>query len=126
LDVFEMRARVSEEQIRSLVERFYQRVRGDDLLGPVFAARIPDAGWPAHLDKLTDFWSTALLGSGRYRRNPLIVHQELPGLTPGHFTRWLELFGETARGVFPEEVAAAIHGRATRMGRHLERSCVAV
>ncbi|HVS13216.1 MAG TPA: group III truncated hemoglobin [Thermoanaerobaculia bacterium] len=124
MNVFELRARVSEEQIRLLVHRFYRQVRADQLLAPVFAARIAEPAWPGHLEKLCDFWSTALLGTARYRRNPLAPHLELPGLTGAHFDRWLELFRATLDDVFPQDIARAIHSRATRMGRHLESACV--
>ncbi|MDA0312450.1 MAG: hypothetical protein O2992_10090 [Gemmatimonadetes bacterium] len=49
-----MSARVTEVQIRTLVFTFYEQVREDDLLGPVFASHIDDR-WGPHLEKMCDF-----------------------------------------------------------------------
>ena len=46
----------TEEEIRTLVHDFYDDVRQDALLGPIFNSRIHD--WDAHLAKLVDFWSS--------------------------------------------------------------------
>lgn len=83
----------SEEEIATLVQRFYARVRRDAQLGPIFNARIHD--WPAHEAKLCDFWSSALRGTRRFRGTPMPLHAALPGLTAGLFQHWLQLFDET-------------------------------
>ncbi|MBI3531281.1 MAG: group III truncated hemoglobin [Burkholderiales bacterium] len=84
----------SEEEIAELVNRFYARVRRDEQLGPIFQAHVHD--WDAHLVKLTDFWSSALRGTRRFRGTPMPVHAALPGLTAGLFRHWLQLFEATA------------------------------
>jgi hemoglobin len=119
MHIFEMRARVTEADIRRLVHGFYDSVQTDALLGPVFAARIAAGEWPAHLDKMCSFWSTILLGTGRYLGNPMLVHHGIPGLTPDHFDRWLGLFAVVLGEVFDRETASAIHGRAARMAERL-------
>ena len=83
----------SEDEVVFLVHNFYASVRKDDLLGPVFEAHVDD--WDEHLAKLVDFWSSALRGSARYRGSPMVAHAALPGLNPGLFHRWLELFRKT-------------------------------
>ncbi len=83
----------SEEEIATLVQRFYARVRHDAQLGPIFNARIHD--WPAHEAKLCDFWSSALRGTRRFHGTPMPVHAALPGLTAALFQHWLQLFDET-------------------------------
>ncbi len=84
----------SEEEIAELVNRFYARVRRDEQLGPIFHVHVHD--WNAHLVKLTDFWSSALRGTRRFRGTPMPVHTALPGLTAGLFRHWLQLFEATA------------------------------
>lgn len=84
----------SEEEIATLVQRFYARVRRDAQLGPIFNARIHD--WPAHEAKLCDFWSSALRGTRRFHGTPMPLHAALPGLTAALFQHWLQLFDETA------------------------------
>ena len=86
--------------------------------------KIGEEEWPKHLDGVTDFWETALLGAGTYRRNPLGPHLSL-GLHAEHFDRWLQLFGQTAHEVFPRQVADSILNRARRMAGHLEKECEA-
>ena len=89
---------VTEEQIRVLVDRFYDRVRADDRLEPIFAAAIVD--WDQHLQIMRDFWSTVLTQSGRYRGCMMSPHFGLP-IAVEDFDRWLELFRPTARESLP-------------------------
>jgi len=84
----------TEEEIRALVHAFYARVRQDERLGPIFDAHVDD--WDRHLAKLTDFWSSVLLRTGRYSGTPMPKHIALPELDAGLFQRWLDLFRETA------------------------------
>jgi hemoglobin len=78
-----------------LVHAFYERVRQDPVLGPIFNAHVDD--WDHHLAKLVDFWSTILRRTGRrFTGTPMPKHVALPGLTADLFQRWLTLFRETA------------------------------
>ena len=62
---------ITEAMIRQLVDAFYTKVRADAVLGPVFEAKIDN--WDQHLAKLTDFWSSIVLMSGRYKGRPTAV-----------------------------------------------------
>lgn len=105
-----------QDDIRRLIDAFYGLVRQDELLGPVFAARIPDGHWPTHLDTMTRFWTAALLGQAAgYRGNPGAKHLYLP-IEKAHFTRWLALFGQTVDALFEGENAAEMKVRALKMG----------
>ena len=68
---------LDETAIACLVDTFYERVREDALLGPVFNAAVHD--WPAHKRTLTDFWCSVALRANRYRGNPMGVHRALSG-----------------------------------------------
>ena len=46
---------IDDAFISQLVESFYDTVRQDDMLGPIFAERIGD--WPHHLARMKDFWA---------------------------------------------------------------------
>ena len=48
--------------------------------------------WDAHLARMTDFWSAALLRTGRYSGRPVERHRSIGYLAAGHFDRWVELF----------------------------------
>ena len=87
--------------ISSFVDRFYARIRSDDLLGPIFAARIAD--WPSHLEQMKRFWRSVLHNSGEFNGSPMRKHVAIDGLDEHHFARWLTLFRETLRD---EEVSA--------------------
>lgn len=106
----------NQEDIRRLIDAFYTVVRRDELLGPVFAARIPDGHWPTHLDTMTRFWTAALLAqSAGYRGNPGAKHLYLP-IGEEHFERWLALFGEIVDGMFVGDNATEMKLRARKMG----------
>ncbi|KMO19661.1 group III truncated hemoglobin [Methylobacterium platani] len=111
---------LNDSSLAPFLAQFYARVRRDPLLGPVFAAAIPDAAWPRHMATVEAFWSSVLFKTGRYKGNPFGTHQALGSLQPAHFTRWLALFGETAQAHFPPEDAHALQERAERIGASLQ------
>ena len=109
---------ITEEAIGPLVERFYARVRKDALLGPVFDGAIDD--WPEHLERLTAFWSSVMLTSGRYKGRPLPAHlRHAEAMTPERFERWLALWEETTAELFAPEAAAAFQAKARRIAESL-------
>lgn len=112
-------ARVTEEAIRRLVDAFYDKVRQDPELGPVFDKAIAADGWPAHLAKMYNFWSSVMLTTGRYKGNPMAVHMAVDGIAAPLFARWLELFGATAGELFEPPLAAAFRGKAERIAESL-------
>ena len=110
---------VSEEQLRQLVHRFYAKVRDDEALGPVFNAAIHD--WPEHLEKLSAFWSSVMLKSGRYNGSPMAAHLRHKGtIEASMFERWLGLWGETAREMFDADGADAVIAKANRIAESLQ------
>jgi hemoglobin len=110
-------APLDEAAIARLVDTFYDRVRQDDLIGPVFNAAVHD--WPAHKRTLTDFWCSVALRANRYRGNPMGVHRALSGIEEAHFQRWLALWRETVPQLIDDEGAARLIGHAERIGLSL-------
>lgn len=108
---------IDEEMIERLVRTFYVRVRGDAVLGPIFAATIED--WEPHLQKMFAFWSSVALMSGRYHGQPMAKHMPLPIDAP-HFDRWLALFAQTARDICPPAAAERFVQLSRRVGESLE------
>lgn len=105
------------EQIEQLVDRFYEKVRADDLLGPIFTD-IAKVDWSSHLPRLYAFWQTVLFGEGGFRGNPLGIHFKLLAETPmdwPRFQRWLDLFQATVDELFAGEHAAHIKRAADDM-----------
>ncbi len=107
---------LDEDVLRALVHRFYDKVRSDPMLGPIFAARITD--WTPHLDRMVAFWSSVALMTGRYHGRPVPVHTSLP-IGGAHFDRWLDLFRETAHELCTAEGADHVISRAERIARSL-------
>lgn len=104
---------ITDELIRAVVTEFYRRARRDDHLGPVFEKYVQD--WETHLTKMTDFWSAALLRTGRYSGRPIEQHRAIDGLSASHFSRWLELFEATVHDLCDPQEARAFLIRAQRM-----------
>ena len=108
---------IDEAMIERLVHGFYDRVRKDDLIGPVFNARISD--WGPHLRQMCAFWSSVALMTGAYHGQPMHKHLPLP-VDARHFDRWLALFEETARELCPPAAADHFIERARRIAESLE------
>ena len=108
---------IDEAMIARLVDGFYDRVRADSLIGPIFDARIRD--WGPHLAQMKLFWSSVALMSGVYHGRPMPKHLPLP-VDGRHFDRWLELFRATARELCPPAAADHFIERAQRIAESLE------
>ena len=107
-------AQIDEEALARLITAFYARVRADAALGPLFNAAIEN--WPEHLEKLTAFWSSVMLTTGRYKGSPMAAHiAHSNAIEPAMFDRWLALWRETARERLVPEVAEAIVAKAERI-----------
>ncbi|TNF17313.1 MAG: group III truncated hemoglobin [Rhodobacteraceae bacterium] len=107
---------LDEQILTDLVHRFYDKIRVDPVLGPIFDARISD--WGPHLERMVEFWSSVALMTGRYHGAPVPKHRSLP-VDESHFARWLMLFRATAQEVCPPEGAAHVIERAERIARSL-------
>lgn len=108
---------IDEALIDQLVERFYDKVRVDPLLGPVFAAKVED--WAPHLAQMKLFWGSVALSTGLYNGRPMPKHMRLP-VDAEHFDRWLELFETTARELLTPTGADHVLVRARRIAESLE------
>nr|WP_283833382.1 group III truncated hemoglobin [Bradyrhizobium diazoefficiens] len=111
------RTGITEAMIERVVRTFYDRVREDAVLAPIFEARIHD--WEPHLRQMCAFWSSVALMSGRYQGTPMVKHMKLP-VDAEHFDRWLALFEATARDLCPPEAEAHFVERARRIAVSLE------
>ena len=103
-------------EIERLVDRFYDRVQRDPVLGPIFNPAVLD--WAEHKRTLVSFWSSVALRSGTYRGNPMAAHRPHP-IQAGHFDHWLALWRETADEVLSPAHAALFADYARRIARSL-------
>jgi len=111
-------AQPSPSEIATLVQLFYMKVERDKALGPIFAPVFRD--WSGHLDTMTEFWTTALLGNdGLCGTRSVVMHAPHP-IAPLHFVRWLALFRATALDVFGPEQARPFLDKAERIAAGLQ------
>lgn len=109
-------ALLTEQDIVALVDRFYDRVRVDPVLGPIFNPAVHD--WDDHKRTLVSFWASVALRAGSYRGNPMAAHRPHP-IRAEHFDYWLALWRDTAESVLAPEHAELLCEYATRIGRSL-------
>lgn len=92
---------VRDEDLRDLLTAFYDTVGRDPLLAPYFAP----VDMREHIPRIADFWSTLLFHSRRYSGNAFRPHMMMPGLTAGHFARWVATLEATVDARFAGPVA---------------------
>ena len=99
--------------IKLLVNTFYDQVQQDPLIGPVFNEKISDR-WPEHLEKMYRFWQTILLEVHSYSGSPFPPHKHL-AVEKEHFNRWMEIFTATVDHLFVGVIADEAKLRAHNM-----------
>ncbi|MBO9575965.1 MAG: group III truncated hemoglobin [Sphingobium sp.] len=110
---------LTEDALKTLVDTFYDRIRADVLLGPIFNDAIHD--WPEHLEKLAAFWSSIMLTSGRYKGQPVPAHiKHRDRINPALFDRWLAIWRVTTDELMEPAVAAGLQERAARIAQSLQ------
>ena len=99
--------------VKLLVDNFYEKVRENQLLSPIFNGVIGER-WPVHLEKMYGFWQTLLLETLAYSGSPFLKHAKLP-IQKEHFDTWMSLFTETIDENFTGLKAEEAKWRAARM-----------
>lgn len=92
-------------KLELLLKNFYASVRVDSLIGPIFEEIIDD--WPAHIEKITGFWSLQMGGPSDYRGGLMARHFPL-SLKAEHFEAWLALWETSCRAHFDSPEAEEI------------------
>ncbi|MCC9623076.1 group III truncated hemoglobin [Thalassospira sp. MA62] len=113
---------IDHDLIKTIVHSFYATARKDDLIGPIFEAKVEN--WDYHLDRMVMFWSSVALASGNYDGRPLQKHMPMK-LTRHHFDRWLELFAQTLAEHCTETAARHFMERALRIAGSFESGIAA-
>ena len=101
------------EDVKILVDDFYNRIRANDFLAPIFNGIIGD-NWQQHLQKMYGFWETILLETPAYSGSPFLKHAKLP-IAKEHFDTWLTLWHQTINDHFVGEKAEEAKWRASKM-----------
>lgn len=105
------------QDIELVVKHFYEKMRNEPTLGPVFMQYIKD--WDKHEALISDFWETKLFfGVKKYRGQAAQAHVK-PfreySLDQSHFAIWLRLWLETIRTEFEGENAERLINLARNM-----------
>ncbi|MES2797276.1 MAG: group III truncated hemoglobin [Bacteroidota bacterium] len=104
----------NKADIQVLVDRFYEKIRLNEVLGPIFID-LAKVNWETHLPKMYNFWNMVLFEELGYEGHPLRPHLAINAqqpLSPMHFDTWLNLFDETVDEIFEGEKATEIKLRA--------------
>jgi hemoglobin len=110
--------------VACLVNVFYDRVRDDDLLGPIFDD-VAHVDWATHLPRMYDFWESVLFSTATFKGTPLVVHRALARhapLTAEAFDRWVALFQTTVDDLFSGTMANHAKKSAARIAATMEHS----
>lgn len=108
----------TREDVNLLVTSFYDKIRQDNLLGPIFNGIIKD--WNTHLEHLTDFWCSQLFIERSYHGNPITAHRKVDAymnhtLNEMHFGVWLNLWIQTLDELFEGDNVFILKNRARKM-----------
>jgi len=101
-----------------LLRFFYADVRQHAEIAPIFAAHITD--WPAHLEKIADFWSGATGGPTLYKGPMPTKHIPL-GLEEHHFQAWLGLWSRHCQAHLRHKEASDLITLAETIGERLRQ-----
>ncbi|WP_343643794.1 group III truncated hemoglobin [Chryseobacterium sp.] len=111
----------NRDDIYKLVCTFYDKIRKNEKLGPIFDEHIKE-NWKEHLNRLTDFWETNLFGIAKYKGNPTKKHINVDrnlnySVEQLHFGIWLQIWFQTIdelfQGVYSEKAKNASRKMAT-------------
>ncbi len=112
----------NRHDIEILINEFYDRVKIDETIGPVFT-EVVKINWEKHLPVMCDFWENAILFTGSYHGNPMDLHTHLHKAMPLlqiHFQKWNQIFISTVDSLFKGEKALLAKQRAIKISEVLQ------
>lgn len=114
---------ITEDNLQVFTKAFYDAVQEDDLLGPVFHARIgtTDEDWAPHMERVNQFWSSLLLNKGTFKGKMVPIHNQIPNLETEHFKRWMEIFMATVNTYYATSPSLDLMIKAQTVMRTLHR-----
>lgn len=112
----------SSNDVATLVDAFYDKVKKDNVIGHIFNTIIGD-NWSHHLPVMYRFWDSVLLSKPGYTGNAVKKHIDIDKRVPlqkEHFERWLQLWSETVDGLYEGEHADEAKNRAGLMAHLID------
>ena len=107
------------EDIKLLVDSFYNKVKKDSIIGYIFNEVI-EVNWENHLPKMYRFWETILFNKASFKGNPMLKHiliNTKERLKQEHFDRWVVLWNETINENFTGSIAEQAKQRGQSIGQ---------
>lgn len=104
----------NKEDIKLLVNTFYEKVNMDVTISHFFSKVVP-VNWETHLPVMYNFWENIIFHTGGYTGNPMEKHMQIQLKCPmmrHHFEKWIELFNKTVDELFEGERAFQTKQRA--------------
>jgi hemoglobin len=101
------------DDIKLMVNTFYQRIQINDVLGPIFEQRI-GGRWEQHLEKMYRFWQTVLFNEHTYSGSPFPPHATMQ-IDERHFVIWVQNWTGTVDEFFTGPIADEAKRRGTLM-----------
>lgn len=113
---------INQENIAKLMDIFYAKVRKDPQLSTVFIPAVGEdnESWEKHKEKIGRFWRQMLLGEPVFDGQPLKKHLELPPFPREFFATWLQLFEDSLKMIYEENVALSILMRAQMIAQRFQ------
>ncbi|NNK79999.1 MAG: group III truncated hemoglobin [Flavobacteriales bacterium] len=105
-----------------LLDRFYDRLFSDDIIGHFFTD-VMDLSRKEHMPIMYNFWDSILLGAANYHGNPMEKHIRLSDRSPmhkEHFERWLLLWTQSVDELFKGSKAEEAKKRAADIAMLME------
>lgn len=103
----------SLDDIKLIVNTFYERIRKNEILGPIFDERI-GGRWEQHLEKMYRFWQTILFSEHTYNGSPFPPHANIP-IDESHFIIWVSNWTATVDEFFTGSIAEEAKKRGALM-----------
>lgn len=107
----------TEQEVHTLVKHFYDKALADEVIAYIFKDHM-ESELEEHIPVISDFWSSVLLGTQKYKGNVMLAHISLNNkvdLKEAHFDQWLKLWMESCNELFEGEKVEEAKKRAVMM-----------
>lgn len=116
---------ITDENIRKFVVLFYSKTIEDKVIGHYFVdilgEDLTNKEWSEHIDILTDFWASMILGRDNYSGSPFSPHIQMQ-LKREDFQRWLEVLDETLNEIYERKASEPFREIGTVISRNFMRN----
>ena len=99
---------ITRENLKTFVTMFYHKALDNEQIGHYFTLELGDdienEEWARHISILVDFWSSVFINYPHYYSDPYGPHFTITDLKSEDFVVWIEIFLETAKEVYTQDI----------------------